>query len=646
MVTKRLWIVLLLLGFGLTGRTAAAAAESWEQAAEESFWYSLYTVESLLLTSGMGAPLPLSALEQAGLSPSGGLFPVEAPFREALPRFARTPDPDRPETLRWSPGDMDQTISLDALAYAVIAELGWAARLEQLLASQSDSASLRREARLFALMAHASMEFAERKLLRPDGLYHEALRWWRELPLAEGPPPWRGQLAWLWALAAPAKLDPTPGPSEARDRAAALFRLLDERLPWETLTVREASLAVKALAWLLSAQPDPGLEARASRRVAELAERLGRLAGSETVQAPGDLGAVVSGLLYAYQLTGDVRYRRDALRAWARLLERWDDGLRLFLPGPRGAGFELTLAGVGELLHAFHAMISAAESEEEAKKVRRLYAEFFEGLKATGLQLAEGPEAGGELDGDPVPGIREAGAPPVPIAAVRYDPEAGWQVSDRRFLAAPALYAANAWLWLGRFRGEGFPTAGLPESPVAERVLLPRRLAALEEGLAGVQSELDRLNREISSLRAQTAVEAAKTAERLRRLEGALSALREELPPRLDEEALRSRLQEQIERRLAETIGPQIEGLTQNLKRLEKRLQGLEAAPSEDARLRGQVQNLIERLSALEEETERLRWPIRPEVLLGAIFLLGVALLVVGLLQLRFYRRRGRDSQT
>jgi uncharacterized coiled-coil protein SlyX len=663
MGTKRLFLIILLLHLGLGGWTAFAATSSdrrevdpWERAAEESFWYSLYNVENLVLTSGAGAPLSPTALERAGLSPDelSGLFPIEAPFRAALPRFAQTLDPERPESLRWSPRDMEQTITLEALGYTVLAELGWAARLEQLLAAQSTSASIRREAQLFVLLAHASAEFAERKLRRPDGLYREELRWWRDLPLPEGPPPWRGQLAWLWALSALTTLDTQnpEGEQDTRDRADALFRLLDERLPWEELTVREASLAVKALAWFTGATRDPSMSAQASQRVAELAERLLRLNG--TTLAPADRAAVISGLLYAYTLTDDARYRLEALNAWDGLRAGWDEDLGVFRPDPRGHSFELTLEEIGELLSAFHTLI-AALGDEGAK---RLYVPFFETLKAAGVQRAEGPEAGGGLDGDPVPAVREAGVPPVLVAAVRYDPEAGWQVSDRRFLTARALYAANVWLWLGWFRGEGFagpPAYGLPTSPIAERAHLPRRLSDLEKRFAQMQQEFNQLNRQLAEIqskirddrdrleRTQTEITAGlrdlevkleRELSGLRReVESQLSGLRGEFSARPDEEALQARIAAQIERRIEETIGPQLEALAQNLDRFDERLRELGDERAELDRIQGQLRNLIQRVEALEEGISR--WPVRPEVFLIAIFIIGIALLLVGLLGLR-----------
>jgi len=639
---------------------AQAADDPWERAAEESFWYSLYAVESFLLHSGMGAPLGPEELTQAGLAPSelSGLFPLVAPFRLGLPEFAGRPQADRPETFRWRVRAAEQTISLEALAFSVLVELGWSARLEQLLRSQSDSVALRREARLLRVMAQAAVEFAERKLRRSDGLYHNALRWWRDLPLAEGPPPWRAQLAWLWALASLSLQNP-----QALARADALYSALGERVPWEELTVPDTSLAVKALAgYLYALQGQDAHKERAAevvQRIDSLAERLAALTDSPDRLSLTDLAAAVSGLLSAHRLTDEGRYLRSAEQAWERLMRYWQEDWGLFLPAPAsgaGEGVEFRVEELAELLSAFHARIYAAGSEE----ARGLYARFLEGLKRSGLQRSEGPEAGGSYDGDPVPDVLDAGEPPVLIAGVRLDPGTRrWEVADRRFLAAPALHAALIWLWMGQFQGEGFagpPPQGLPTSALALQLHLPRRLRSLEEDLTELGSELLRLRSRLGTVEEDLQAQGKSVDDRLRsleerllrRLEEGLSALREELsrepPPAVEEEALAQRLQERLEERLVQTLEPRLTTLSEGLQRLEEKLSALGAPPESEAmqeeivRLKAQLGNLIERVGALEEREAR-RWPLRPEALLLAVFLLGFALLLVGVLHLLRLRR-------
>jgi len=568
----------LLLGLLSLPLLAQAAGDPWEEAAEESFWYSLYNVESLLLYSGMGPAYPTQALEESVPSlPEDWLkriFPIRAPYRSGMPHFIQPPDPQDPATLRWSALEMERTISLEALAYTVIAAGEWSKRLEQFAASQSDSKHFAHlQARLFSELASAMIGFAEEKLRRPDGLYLDELRWWRETPLTQGPPPWRGQLAWLWALAS--------GPLELAEEH---FRNLSEQLPWEELSIRDASLAVKALAWL--AALDPALRAEAVRRLDGLAARLMEQSDASTLSSQA---AIVSGLLYAYHLTGDGRYRTAALKSWDSLRSLWDEW--------QAKPLEITIEDVGELLSAFHTMIYVA-GDDEAKL---LYAELLDTLKRAGLQRSEWPESGGGYDGDPVPDPREAGEAPVFIGAVGFDGE-GWRVKDGRFRTAPAIYAANTLLWLSVFQGEAFagpPEYGLPEAEAVRRLSLPRRVEAISEALAQIQLKLERLNKEVEALKLEAAWE-----ERARGLERGLSSLRNEIDRKLNEHARDA------------------------LTRLDALKIGID-------QVRQEIRNLAARVHALEQGPPAKAWLVRPEILLIAVLLVGIALTAVGIIRLR-----------
>jgi uncharacterized coiled-coil protein SlyX len=630
---------------------AQQSGDYWEEAARESFWYALYNVESLVLTSGLGLELelkmedPAETLEQMGISPPDSLlkrlFLNQVPYRSGSPRFAQTPNLDDPATLRWDPVAMERTISLEALAYTVIAELEWGKRLEQFTRQtqiQTDSQRFAdRQALLFSRLAAATVDFAEKRLKRADGLYWEELRWWRDAPIRRGPPPWRGQIAWLWALSALISSEESSANTDALTEE--LFRLLDRDLPWGELSVRDASLALKALAWFAVFTHDRDLQGRALRRVDELASLLLQLQPPEDRSLEAQ-AAIVSGLLYADHLTGDGRYRTAALDAWNRLLNLWDETLGVFAPQPT-MPFEITIDEVGELLSAFHTVIYVT-GDEEAKL---LYAKFFQTLKRAGFQRAEGPEAGGGFDGDPVPDPRQVGEAPVLISMVRWDPEAGWQVSDGRFRTAPALYVANAWLWIGAFQGEGFkgpPAAGLPEDEAIRKAYLPRRVEVLRETLAQTQQELERFIEEMRALQE----EGAKWEERVQKLESGLRDLRRQLEREL--QVFRTELQarsadpmlearfEELQTRLEEQIVGQLEPLAKSLERFDQQLARLEDFRANLDRLRGEMRSLTERVSALEEGLPASSsWLVRPEILLLAVLLVGLALTTVGVLRLR-----------
>lgn len=625
--------------------------ELWEEAAAESFWYSLYNLESLVLTSGLGLQYPANARESPDPTLTDpqleGFALLQAPFRSGNPHYAQTPDLDHPATLHWDSIGMERIISLEALAYTVIAEVEWAKRLEQFARAQSDSSRFaQREAQILFHLAEATMDFAERKLKRPDGLYRDELRWWREAPLAEGPPPWRGQLAWLWALSVLMSTNESSADvsvyASTREETERFFRTLDEQLTWQGLSIHDASLAIKALTWFSALSGDRLLQRAALDRVSKLSDLL--LQSTEQLSSDGR-ATVVSGLLYAYHLTRDERFRTGALATWKELLKSWDEQIGLFVLDAQ-APLELTLDGVGEVLSAFHTMIYA--TQDEATKL--LYAKFFQTLKVAGLQRAEGAEAGGGFDGDPVPDLRQAGEAPVLVGAVHYSPELGWHVSDDRFYTASALYAANTWLWLSVFQAEAFqgpPLAGLPESEAVQEIYLPHRIEALSESLAQTQGELERLGREMTALRQQVS-EPGKLKgifdERANQLEGQVNDLRRTMEQKLqelnakltgqaDQNMLDARFQElrtQLDQQLTTKLNP----LIQSLDRFDQQLARLNDFSTNFDAVRGEIRGLTQRVSALEEGLPQ-PWLVRPEILLLAVLLVGIALTTVGVLRLR-----------
>lgn len=662
----------LLVGLGHVPLGQGAQPQrGGSEAFEESFWYSLQIVESVVLYSGLGQPAPPHALRAAGFTPTelAGMLPLEALFRSGIPRFQVVPDLENPITLRWRSPHDDPVVTLEALGWAVLAELGWAARLRSLLpppqtptvtlageGSRAAPASppsrrlqgltLEREAQLLAWLASRTAVFVDSRLKRPDGLYAHEWRVWRGLPLVEGPPPWRGQLVWLWALFA-LILEGDEQPLQVhrlRESAAELAQALDERLPWRTLEPEEAALAIQALTWGIAAFPDGSAEldddvkGRLVRRLVELAERLLDLNPQELQMEA--LAAVVKGLLHAYALTQVTAYREGGLRAWQALQERWDVRLKLFRPQPDGADdppVTLTARAVAELLGAFHALI-AIEDDEQA---RRLYPAFLEGLKASGLVQAEGPEAGGDADADPVPSLIGAGRAPVPIGAVRYEPAAElegrgqgrWQPLDERFYSAPAFQMALFWLWLGRLPLD--IETDLDMTPLEDGVLSPlpvgrpdprlaARVTALEGELIRLKSALER---SVQALRERHEEAYRETTAELRELRRQVA---------LQLEVLRRELQQSLATRPTQD---DLEGLRARIDALDDQLSRLKDRPTIPPRLEAQVDNLIERVSALEAEVARLgRWTVRPERLLLALGIVGLGLVVAGLI--RLIRRR------
>lgn len=466
-------------------------ARSWTQAAEESFWYSFYTVESTLLTSGLG--VPLAPKEDALFS---DLSPVQAPYRSGNPRFAQAPLPNQPNSLRWITQATDQTLSLETLAYAVLAEFAWMQRFDQLQRQQPAALdTFKAQALRFERLASGALAFAQQNLATPDGRYWDELTPWGNVPVTRTAETLHGQLAWLWALAALAGdpqqrfADRVPG-----QLALSQFQRLDRASPWKTLGLSETSLAIKALAQLAVALPPGNDRTRALDLLSELTHQLA-LAQATSV---AEQAARISGLGFAYHLLGDAAAGADLVEAWQTLKSWWNAPLGLFiLPGVGRA--EFSVETWAQLASAMQALIYAGDDATEAQGY---YVTAFQTLKASGLQRAEGPEAGGAFDGDPVPDFTQTGEAPVLAGLARFQ-DGAWQIVDGFFRTAPALSAATSMLWLSVFQQapfEGPPPAGLPTDPQLRQADLPQQFGTLSRGLLQTQQAVEALAHQVAAL--------------------------------------------------------------------------------------------------------------------------------------------------
>ena len=202
---------------------------------------------------------------------------------------------------------------------------------------------------------------------------------------------------------------------------------------------------------------------------------------------------------------------------------------------------------------------------------------------------AEGPEAGGSADGDPVPAPEDAGGrygkAPVFVTAVQLDPVLGdWVVTNSRFTTAGAMYLAARLLWLGEREGWpylGPPRYGLPVSPTAQ-------LRSLREQLAKLQAE-------------------RVPPERIEALKELFMAL----------ETRVQELNEQTQRWAQ--MQSELEQLSQKLAQLED---NFSSGQAELQALQGQIRILNEELGELRQTERQLRWI----VIAIALVLLGFIL--------------------
>ncbi|GEM_PF-3136188 len=526
-VELRVWVLVvagvLLISISAWGQSRTYG---WEEAAEESYWYSLYNAEAL---AGSG----LGVLEDGLLI---------WPYAAGTPLYVQT------QSTKWSERNLDRRVTAQAVGWAAVAWLSHAKQLDRLhdrgIAPQKDAL----RAIDFGIRAAKALDRAYVQLRDPVTKLYRA-----ELAASEFPP--QDQAAVLQALAElitiaegfPLYRGEVSRPEAAR-RAEELLRAvwaqMEENPDWLGGLYEEA-LLLEAVAAVGAALEDrPGLLSEVASWVYEraraLAQELVRSPDAPTrAQAEG-----VRALLVAYRMTGDPALREDALTVWERLQGRWDGEINVYRleddPNAPGA-YEYALEDVSALVGAFGAAIHGAGLPSAKER----YAQFFEAVvKRSRLMIAEGPEAGGDLDGDAVPSPLEAGGaygrPPVFVSRVRYDlQDATWYVTNSLFRAGGAMHLAARLLGLGAREGQpylGPPRYGLPESVKAQLIALQGLVAELRARQVP-REEIDALK-----------VLFSQVESRVRGLSAQVSAV-EPLPRRLAE------LQKQIaelEQRLAQ----------------------------------------------------------------------------------------------
>lgn len=442
----------------------------WEEAAEESYWYSLYNAEALA-GSGLG-------VREDGL--------LIWPYAAGLPLYVQT------QSTKWTERNLDRRVTTEAVAWTATAWLAHAKQLDRLhdrgIAAQKDALL----AIDFGIRAAKALRRAHTQLRDPlTQLYRAEPTASEFLPqdqaamlqalselitIAEGFPLYRGEVS----------------RSEAARRAEELLRAvwayMEENPDWLSSLYEKASLveAVAAVGAALEDE-DRGLLSEVASWIYEQSRGLAR----ELIRSPEaptrDQAEGVRALLVAYRVTGDPALREDALTIWERLQERWDGRVNVYRltddPNAPGA-YEYTLRDVGALVGAFGAVIYEAGLADAPER----FVPFFQAVvKRSRLMIAEGPEAGGDLDDDAVPSPQEAGGeygrPPVFASKVRYDfNDATWYVTNSLFRAGGAMHLAVRLLELGTREGQpylGPPRYGLPESAQAQLIVLQELVAEL-----------------------------------------------------------------------------------------------------------------------------------------------------------------------
>jgi len=599
----------VVLGIGGAGQRAEY---SWAEAASESYWFSFYNVQTLLMASGLGLQAPQELSQK--LTEALGMLEVEvppvanpylniAPSAIGDPHYPKEPDFKDAATLLWDSEKMSKSITPQALAFTILAATSWAKHLEHLLSAGLVSPP---EAKFNGLVAGAlaaeMASFAEANIKdKESGLYVHA---WQDGAITDNNLVPTDQIAMLWALSS--LVSASEGFALYFEEAAvqheqahalvdallnSLLKYIENNPDWlkPTLHYRDDGFLIEALSWYASTAHDAALIEKAvqwlnnsARELVKKAEQMAKAGGfglliaQEGFSPLATQAEIVTGLLAAYQITGNEAYKEAGLSAWRSLTgprRLWDEEAGLFVSDPFRGAYEYAINEVGDVIGAFNAVIRIAELED----AKAQYAIFFENaLKRSHLQIAEGDESGGGTDNDEVPAPREAGGDfgqaPVFATAASYSKEAqNWELADGNFNTAGAMYTAARLLWISELEGQGFigpPLFGFAESDRIKAMSLTQLVSELRsrlatatqesEELAALKQKVEELEKKLVELEQKLAAQEQKNAElemKLSELEpkaAASEAVKQDLETvkvRLNE--LAGRLDE-VERKLAE----------------------------------------------------------------------------------------------
>ncbi|MGB9612518.1 MAG: LysM peptidoglycan-binding domain-containing protein [Bryobacteraceae bacterium] len=342
---------------------------------------------------------------------------------------------------------------------------------------------------------------------------------------SDGAVDWAGQWVMLEALSDLAGTLAAPTmPHSASNRyadpdAAAMFRgaadmlfgALASRQPADT---EEFSLATQTLAWYAANTANAANRAQALT----LASQFGNALIVANKDDATRKAFAIRGLLEAYRLTNDARYRTAAADVFQGLAAEYDPAHGIF-----GSQNSYTIDNVAVILGALNSLKLFGGDAVDQDKVEAIFTGFFESVvNLSGLQQSAPPKDTGKdkfeqespdiyyaYPGMPMPPMAggEFGVAPVFATEVRW--EGGkWSVVNPRFDSAGAMHASNEFIWFHNDEVDGFPVVKAAAAPGALPVTGARtytvtpgdslyRIAAEQLGAAARWPEIYRLNQAV-----------------------------------------------------------------------------------------------------------------------------------------------------
>ena len=486
---------------------------SADNANEEGYWYSRYSLGSLTRQSGLGQAFSMAQMQAVvpSLMRAVGATsddPIVLPTNVALlyevyaggdPHF-RTPLLDTTflkdaGDARWVGGPARLTTA--STGFTVTKELEWAKMFHRAAHFGEPNVDhfgsfWRFQGMVFAMEAKATLNdyLANRSKFERSrtGDYALLLAFSDATGMYSAPDLANNQ--------GPNALPPSYSPANryldavaAANFAAAARAEFQTVLATQPESAQDLGLAIQSTIWYASVTHDPQEHARAGAavrrwgdRLARMAERRSTEASSDDHQAPVDRAYEVRGLIEAGRTTGDLRYLQAAADAFARMTAHFD-----YQHGVLNGTHTLTSGDVGEIAGAFNAAQIFLTNYINVANANTLFGDWWEGnLDLSGMEISSpavtafkssyellDPPGRGTVLQSPlnyrypsVPLPQDAGGPNgiamVLASWIKWDSDnQTWYANHNWFDTAGAMHAAIEFMWFHSDEVNGFPVVSL-----------------------------------------------------------------------------------------------------------------------------------------------------------------------------------------
>ncbi len=186
---------------------------------------------------------------------------------------------------------------------------------------------------------------------------------------------------------------------------------------------------------------------------------LAQNAPSTTARTIETQGSAIRGLITAYNLTGDTKFKDAALSAFSFIENNlWDDDNMVYRSSEDATEQVYNPASIASVVAGLRSIMGLADEKASPLAHYRLIQFFETAVDNSGFQLSEDHVTGGNVDSDniPLPPMQKSagatnGMAPMPAGEIRLS-NGSWNVTDYTFYTDKGMYAANEFFLTG-FRG-------------------------------------------------------------------------------------------------------------------------------------------------------------------------------------------------